>query len=175
MNQKQLKSHSKYLSLILRHQPQIANLTLDHEGWVDVKELLKALQRKDRKITWAELDEIVETNNKKIRASQGHSIDVDLKLVEREPPASLYHGTAKRNLKGIMGRSLHKANRQHVHLSDNPLTAISVGSRHGSPVVLEVNAKKMHEDGNKFYLSANGVWLTENILPKYLQVLSKDV
>jgi putative RNA 2'-phosphotransferase len=172
---KDLVKQSKFLSLVLRHQPEKANLTMDSEGWVDVNELLKKCN-----LTKSVLDEIVATNDKKrfayssdgkqIRASQGHSIDIDLKLAPKDPPEYLYHGTANHFISSIMKDGLHKMKRQHVHLSQTKETAVKVGSRHGKPTVLKVKSQEMKKDGFEFFLSDNGVWLVDNVPVKYIEV-----
>jgi len=180
MNDKELSKKSKQLSYILRHRPESVGITLNKNGYAIVDELLQAIN-----ITLVELDEIVETNNKKrfafnddktlIRASQGHSIGVDLKLIPIEPPRFLYHGTAKVTYEHhIQNKGLLKMNRQHVHLSDNKDTAKNVGGRHGKPIVLIVNSGKMHTDGHEFFKSANGVWLTDKVSKKYLEILKNE-
>jgi putative RNA 2'-phosphotransferase len=174
------KHISKFLSLVLRHKPQEIGLTLDQNGWASVSELLTRLNANGSPVTMDLLEEIVDTNNKKrfafnedrtqIRASQGHSIEVDLDLQACEPPALLFHGTAEKNLASILATGLKKQNRQHVHLSDNTDTAKNVGGRHGKPVVLHVNAAQMQKDGFIFFLSANQVWLTDEVPPVYLSI-----
>lgn len=168
---------SKFLSLVLRHKPETIGLELDREGWTDVKELLIRLRDHRMPLTMDELEEIVATNNKKrfkfndnktkIRASQGHSINVDLKLEPVEPPDVLYHGTATKNLDSIFKYGISKQKRQHVHLSADKQTARKVGQRHGNVVVITIDAKKMYEAGEKFFLSDNNVWLTDYVEPKY--------
>ncbi len=172
---------SKFLSLVLRHDPSKIGITLDSSGWVDVETLLLACADHKHPMTRAELDEIVATNSKKrfafsedgskIRASQGHSVEVDLGLEPSVPPSVLFHGTAEKNMPSIMDTGLDKQSRQHVHLSAEDTTARTVGSRHGRPIVLRVNAAQMHADGVLFYLSANGVWLVDAVPPRYLSVL----
>jgi putative RNA 2'-phosphotransferase len=174
------KKASKFLAYVLRHHPEKIGIQLDSAGWVDVNILLTALKNTgwltfDRK----QLDHVVETNNKKrfaysddgkmIRASQGHSVDVELKLEEKVPPDQLYHGTVSRFLASIYSQGLIKGQRQHVHLSADIETARQVGSRRGSPVVLTILAKEMFEDGFEFFLSANGVWLTDHVPSEYLR------
>lgn len=175
MAERNLNRASKFISLILRHKPEVANITLDKHGWADVKELLIAT-----KLTQDELDEIVSTDNKqrysynlgktKIRANQGHSIDVDLEFKEAMPPCKLYHGTVYKNIESIFNTGLNKQSRQYVHLSSNIETAISVGKRRGNPVVLEINTEDMIKDGYKFYISENKVWLTDNVPAKYIKI-----
>jgi len=170
---KDLIGKSKFLSLVLRHCPDQANLTLDVNGWTPVADVLQ-----NCRITRAELDEIIATNDKKrfelspdnlsIRACQGHSVQVDLGLNPAIPPATLYHGTCASAVQPILQSGLLKMNRTHVHLSPDFPTAVKVGSRHGTPVVLEVNAKQMVADGIVFYLSTNGVWLTDFVDKKYI-------
>jgi putative RNA 2'-phosphotransferase len=171
---------SKFLSLLLRHKPEKLNLILDDEGYVEVKLLLKAL-RNNRWDTFTkeDLDRVVETNNKKrfaysenglrIRASQGHSINVNLGLASIKPPKFLYHGTVNKFLNAIKLEGLKKGSRQHVHLSIDEDTATNVGSRRGKPVILTINAEKMYQDGLKIFLSANKVWLTDFVPTEYVQ------
>ncbi len=176
---KSLVKKGRFLSLILRHKPEVVGLSLDENGWVAVDTLLAAIEAHNRSLTREELDEIVATNNKKrfafsedgkrIRARQGHSLAVDLGLQPRTPPPVLYHGTAVRFLSSIQEKGLQKMNRQHVHLSATEETAHNVGSRHGKPVILRVDAKAMHAAGFTFFLSENGVWLTEHVPTSYLQ------
>lgn len=169
----------KFISLILRHKPEIIKIKLDENGWADVNYLIKGISRTEKDFNFDLLKEIVETNNKKryefnqdytkIRACQGHSINVDLELSPAEPPEILYHGTADRFLSSIRTSGIKKMTRQHVHLSKDYETAINVGARHGKVVVIKVLAGKMYRDGKKFFISKNGVWLTDNIAVKYLE------
>lgn len=169
----------KFISLILRHKPETIGISLDKNGWANVNELLKGIQNQGINIDFERLNEIVETNNKKrysfnedktkIRANQGHSINVDVELKEAIPPVKLYHGTATKYIDDIMKNGIIHKNRLHVHLSKDIETAINVGTRHGTPVVLEIDTKEMINDGYKFYLSENGVWLTSDIAPKYFK------
>lgn len=174
MNAESLKKISKRMSYVLRHQPSSVGLTLAPGGWVTVDELLAALE-----ISRNQLDEVVSTNDKQrfeysedaksIRARQGHSTPVDLQYEVATPPDQLYHGTATRFLASILENGLSKGKRHHVHLSVDRETMIAVGSRHGKPIVLEVDARKMLEDGKLFFVTGNRVWLTEHVPPQYLR------
>ena len=176
-----LNKISRKLSLVLRHQPESIGLTLDEHGWVDVDGLLQCLSNGGMSVTKPTLQEVVESNDKqrfrfsddgsRIRANQGHSLSVDLEMKEQTPPDILFHGTASRFLESITEEGLQKRNRQHVHLSLDRETATKVGSRHGRPVILEVDARKMHQDGYLFYQSDNGVWLTDSVSRVYLNNL----
>ena len=178
MEEARKKSIGKFLSLILRHEPSKIGIQLDANGWADIEELIQKCGKYRVSFTRKELEEIGATNNKKryslnddqtkIRANQGHSIAVDLEFTPQEPPAFLYHGTADRFLPSIYSEGIKKMSRQHVHLSQDKETAIAVGSRHGRVVVLTILAGKMQEEGLLFYCSANGVWLTDYIDPKYI-------
>lgn len=178
MNEIENKRISKFLSLILRHQPEIIELRLDENGWAEVNELITKSAKGRMHFSFEDLEEVVETNNKKrfafnedktmIRASQGHSIDIDLALKTIQPPDFLYHGTAEANISSILGKGIEKRSRQHVHLSADKETATKVGMRHGKPVILTIRTKEMHDDGIAFYLSANGVWLTDFVDAKYI-------
>jgi putative RNA 2'-phosphotransferase len=170
---KHLESTSKFLSLVLRHQPEAIGLSLDDAGWADVAELVKLSNNHKRALTLDLLQQVVANNDKKrfafngdgskIRASQGHSVAVELELPITVPPELLYHGTATRFVESIKQQGLLAGSRQHVHLSEDQATAVKVGQRHGKPVVLVVAAKQMQEAGHKFYLSENGVWLVATI------------
>jgi putative RNA 2'-phosphotransferase len=169
---------SKFLSLVLRHKPEEIDLKLDENGWADVEELIDKVNKRAMKLDLETLDYVVETNSKKrfafnddktkIRASQGHSIEIDLGLEPVQPPEFLYHGTAKANIDSIKLDGIVKRSRQHVHLSIDSETAHMVGSRHGSPHILRIKALEMHNDRYKFYLSANKVWLTDEVPVKYI-------
>ena len=182
LDEKSLVKRSKYLARHLRHQPEALGLTLDPGGWVAVDALLAAMRRHGIELSRAQLDEIVARNNKqrfsfdetgtRIRANQGHSIPVDLQLAPATPPDALYHGTSKATIGPILREGLQKMRRQHVHLSRDKATAIKVGSRHGAPIVLLVDAAAMARDGYRFFLSDNGVWLTDHVPPQYLRVLA---
>lgn len=177
---KALVSMSKLLSLVLRHKPDEIGIALDAEGWVDVNVLLNRLNAIGRSIDRTLLEEIVATSDKqrfalsadsrRIRANQGHSVAVDLALSTVEPPDVLYHGTALSSLASIQTSGLLPGNRHDVHLSADSTTARTVGSRHGKPVVLKVNAKKMRADGHLFRVSENGVWLALMVPPTYLEI-----
>jgi putative RNA 2'-phosphotransferase len=174
----QLRTISKFLSLVLRHKPDEIGLQLDDNGWAKVNELIAKMNGKGIPIDNALLETIVETNDKKrfafnedktlIRASQGHSITVELHLQEVVPPDILYHGTTTKYLDSITREGLKKQNRQYVHLSITTEIARSVGSRHGKPVILLINAKRMYEAGYKFYLSENKVWLTDTVPSEFI-------
>jgi len=174
-------SLSKFLSLVLRHQPEVIDLHLDENGWASVEELMdKMRQQKNISIDYDRLKRIVSQDNKNryslnetegmIRANQGHSIQVSLDLRPIAPPAVLFHGTATRFLDSIQEIGLLKMGRNHVHLSKDYDTARIVGKRHGKPVILEINAELMMERGFEFFLSENKVWLTEEVPPMYLKV-----
>jgi putative RNA 2'-phosphotransferase len=178
MSEKRLITISKYLSKYLRHAPKDLDLTLQPGGWVPVDDLLDAAGRHGFDIDHDELIECVETSDKKrfsfdhtgelIRANQGHSVEVDLQLEQCEPPEVLYHGTVERFLTAILTEGLDRGRRHHVHLSKDVETARKVGARRGKPVILTVDAGRMHRDGCKFFVSANGVWLTDAVPPGYL-------
>lgn len=169
---------SKYISLILRHKPEVAGITLDKNGWADTFELIRAVASKYPGFGWVQLLEIVVTDekqrysldehNRRIRANQGHSIPVDVELEKLEPPAFLYHGTGSKSVDSILKTGLVPKSRLYVHLSVSVETAIKVGERHGKPVIFIINAKQMYDDGYKFYKSVNGVWMTKEVPRKYL-------
>lgn len=169
---------SIFISLVLRHEPDAAHITLDEHGWANVEELLAGINDTGRKIDMDILEEIVKTDNKRrysfnhdktlIRANQGHSIPVDVELEEQEPPKFLYHGTADRFLDAIMKEGIKPMSRLYVHLSKDVDTALKVGKRHGCSVILKIHSGDMYKDGYSFYLSENGVWLTKKVDVKYL-------
>jgi putative RNA 2'-phosphotransferase len=177
--EKQLKHISKLLSLVLRHQPEHIGLTLNENGWANVSVLIEKITATGNNINFTLLQKVVDENDKKrftfnddktmIRASQGHSIEVELDLKIVAPPDFLYHGTVAKYLTAIRSEGLKKMSRQHVHLSKDKETAIKVGSRRGAPVILNVQAGVMHASGYTFYLSANEVWLTDEVPAKYIE------
>ncbi|MFJ7767669.1 RNA 2'-phosphotransferase [Streptomyces sp. NPDC097107] len=168
---------SRYLSKHLRHQPERIGLALDEVGWVEIDTLIAAAATHGLRFTREELDHVVATNDKRrsaiegarIRASQGHTIDVDLALPAAPPPPFLYHGTVARHLEALRAEGLRPMNRHDVHLSPDRETATRVGARRGRPVVLSVEAAAMHRDGHAFHVSANGVWLTKSVPPRYVR------
>ncbi|HEY4244934.1 MAG TPA: RNA 2'-phosphotransferase [Kofleriaceae bacterium] len=178
MTDAELTRISKFLSLVLRHEPAKIGIALDAAGWVPIADLLAGLARANRALTRAQLDDVVATNSKQrfalspdglsIRASQGHSVDVDLAYAPAEPPPRLYHGTVARSLPAIRASGLLKMARHHVHLSPDEATARLVGARRGSPVILVVDAAAMRAAGHLFFLSANGVWLVAAVPPAFL-------
>ncbi|MFK8008324.1 MAG: RNA 2'-phosphotransferase [Saprospiraceae bacterium] len=185
MKNNKTTKHSKFLSLVLRHKPETIGIKLDEQGWVDIDILIQKVNDFGKKMTKEELYFTVENNSKKrfaidesnnkIRANQGHSIDVNLGFEPIQPPEVLFHGTARRFLKSIYENGLEKRNRHHVHLSADKITAVSVGQRHGKPIILEVKALDMHKDGFQFFLSENGVWLTDKVPTKYFSKNENNV
>ena len=169
---------SKYLSLILRHKPEEAGISLDAHGWANVKDLIDGVSKK-YKFNMEMLEEIVLTDDKqrysfnedktKIRANQGHSVNVDVGFEEVEPPEFLYHGTAKKYVDSIKETGIMKKSRLYVYLSGDYNTAVMVGKRHGEPVILCVKSGKMYADGYKFFKSKNGTWLTDFVPVEYLE------
>lgn len=178
MIEQEKKRIGKFLSLVLRHEPQKIGIELDEQGWANTKELIEKCKKKRYHFSMDDLIEIVETNDKqrysfnekrnKIRANQGHSINIDLALQPISPPDFLYHGTATRSLDSIMELGIIKGSRQYVHLSKDKETATKVGSRHGKPIVLTIMAGQMAKDGILFYQAENGVWLTDYVYVKYI-------
>ena len=174
-------SMSKFISLILRHHPEAAYIELDEHGWAEVDKLIEGIRRTGKRINRELLEEIVRTDNKQrysfnedktyIRANQGHSVPVDVGLKEQEPPVFLYHGTAAGFLASIERGGLEPMGRLYVHLSKDVETAVNVGKRHGKPVVLKIHSGDMYRDGQAFYLSENGVWLTKKVVPEYFERL----
>ena len=178
MSPKEAIRISKFLSLILRHEPERVRLILDEAGWVAVSDLLAAVNANGVHLTRPELERIVATNEKKrfafsedgqkIRASQGHSVDVDLQYEPQPPPEILYHGTATRFVDAIRKDGLNKMARHDVHLSAETKMTLQVGGRHGKPILLTIRAGEMHRDGFAFRCSANGVWLVSHVPPQYI-------
>lgn len=176
---------SRFISLILRHKPEAVGITLDANGWCDIDALIEGINGAGKPMDRALLEKIVKEDNKqryiidhnanKIRANQGHSIAIDLELKTHQPPSTLYHGTVPRFLASILEKGLIKGQRQHVHLSDNRSTALSVGKRRGEAVILEVDAVRMFKDGYVFYRSENGVWLTDFVPSQYIKSGFHDV
>ena len=174
-----LVATSKFLSFVLRHQPEAIGLALDADGWADLTALIEAANHDGRRLDEATIREVVATNDKKrfqlsedgrrIRAVQGHSIDVDLGLPAVPPPELLYHGTTDAAAPAIRREGLRRMDRHAVHLSPDPETARRVGARRGRPVVLVVEAGRMAADGHEFRVSANGVWLAGAVPPEYLR------
>jgi putative RNA 2'-phosphotransferase len=176
---------SKFLSLVLRHKPEEIGLVLDGQGWADIGELIEKAGRHGMVLTREVVARIVETSDKqrfaidatgkRIRANQGHSVDIDLGLVPSEPPPVLFHGTGEKSVTAIRAEGLKAGQRQHVHLSPDEETAIRVGRRHGRPVVLRIAAGRMRESGHVFFLSTNGVWLTEAVPVQFIEFQNEKV
>ncbi|MFN8609683.1 MAG: RNA 2'-phosphotransferase [Vulcanimicrobiota bacterium] len=171
------KALSKALSYYLRHAPAELGLSLQAGGWVEVTELLRALEGKKIRASLEDLHRVTRASDKqrfalegtRMRANQGHSVPVDLELKPQTPPAILFHGTPRASLESIRRQGLLKGKRHHVHLSPDPRTAAQVGQRRGQPVILTVLAEVMHGQGHLFYRSQNGVWLTDTVPPQFLQ------
>jgi putative RNA 2'-phosphotransferase len=178
MTDKETIRTSKFLSLILRHEPERVGLQLGDAGWVGVDELLQAVNRNGGALTLEDLKHIVATSDKKrfafsdegqrIRANQGHSVEVDLQYAPQTPPEILYHGTATRFLNGIRKDGLQRMERHDVHLSAETKVTLQVGGRHGKPVLLTIRAGEMHRAGHEFRCSANGVWLVAQVPPQFI-------
>jgi putative RNA 2'-phosphotransferase len=179
LSEKQLLHISKFLSLVLRHQPETIAIELDQNGWVAVDELLEKVNKHGLHLDRATLDYLVATNPKKrfafnetlnkIRASQGHSIEIALGYESQKPPEILYHGTGEKSVQAILATGLDKRSRHHVHLSKDIATALKVGQRHGKPFIFQVLAEQMYNDNFLFFVSENGVWLTAHVPPQYLK------
>ena len=185
MSPAQTTTASKFLSLVLRHEPSAAHVTLDSAGWVEVGALLAGCAKAGRALTRDDLEHVVVTNAKKrfefsadgtrIRASQGHSVEVELEYAPQTPPEVLYHGTATRFIDAIRAQGLLKMQRHHVHLSAETRITLEVGARHGKPVLLTIQAGEIHRAGHVFYRSTNGVWLVEHVPPSFLRFPNQAV
>jgi putative RNA 2'-phosphotransferase len=168
----------KFLSFVLRHKPDAIGLVLDAEGWAVIDDLIAKANAAGTRLARDDLLHVVATSDKKrfsisadglrIRAAQGHSVSVELGLPPKAPPAVLYHGTATRFVEAIRVEGLKPQSRQQVHLSLDEITAHRVGQRHGKPVILKIDALRMHAHGFKFYVADNGVWLTDHVPPEFL-------
>ena len=173
---------SRRLSYVLRHRPDSVGIDLTESGWVGVDVLLRALAESGTTLSREDLERVVRTNDKqrfeldpvgdRIRARQGHSVEVDLALVPVEPPGVLFHGTPKRNLASILATGLDRRRRHHVHLSGDVGTAERVGRRRGPAVVLAIDAAAMSAAGHEFWHTDNGVWLTDSVAPEFISVQS---
>jgi putative RNA 2'-phosphotransferase len=178
MSPSQTTSASKFLSLVLRHEPSAAHITLDSAGWVEIAALLAGCHKAGKSLARDDLEHIVATNAKKrfefsadglrIRASQGHSVEVELEYAPQEPPELLYHGTATRFLDSIREKGLLKGQRHHVHLAAETKVTLEVGARHEKPALLTILAGQMHREGHVFYRSTNGVWLVDHVPPQFI-------
>jgi putative RNA 2'-phosphotransferase len=176
------KQLSKLLSLVLRHAPETLGIVLDENGWTSVDELIATAQAAGHPLDHETLRMIVATSDKqrftisddglRIRAAQGHSVEVDLDLHPSAPPPTLFHGTAKQNVDAILAEGLRPGRRRHVHLSPDEETARRVGMRHGTPVIFQVDTGRMHADGQIFWRADNGVWLTTRVAPAYLKLIA---
>jgi putative RNA 2'-phosphotransferase len=170
---------SKFVSLVLRHQPEIAGLTLGQGGWVRIDDLVAGAKKAGVELSPEILREIVEHEERKrftisddglrIKANYGHSLPVDLGLEPTAPPEVLFHGTARHLVEAIRAEGIARKGRHYVHLSADEVTALAVGRRHGEPVVLRIRARAMHEDGFEFRLSESGIWLTRSAPPHYIE------
>lgn len=179
MDARTLVELSKFLSWVLRHRPDAIGIILDDAGWTDVDALLAHSRAHGRPLTRELLERIVmespkqrfalSEDRRRIRASQGHSVEVELGYEPATPPEVLFHGSVASNIAAIRGDGLRKMSRHHVHLSPDEATARSVGGRRGKPVILRVAAGRMHREGHVFFRSANGVWLTEHVPPEYIE------
>ena len=181
MNAAKAKKRSKFLSLLLRHRPELLDLKLEEGGWTSVQTLIEKInkEKKGDIFTFQELEYVVKNNDKqrfafngdktKIRANQGHSTSVEMNYVPKTPPSVLYHGTATKNVESILKNGIVKGNRQYVHLSADIETAQKVGARHGKPFIFKIETFKPHQDGVKFYQAENGVWLADYISNEYLE------
>lgn len=174
-----MENLSKFISLILRHKPEVIGISLDEHGWANVEELILGIKQKTEGFDMKMLEEIVVTDNKKrysfnedktlIRANQGHSIPVDVELKRMDPPKYLWHGTGEKYANYINEIGLIPKSRLYVHLSEDEEIALKVGKRHGKPIMYKVNSGKMQQDGFEFFRSVNGVWLTKKVPVEYLE------
>ena len=180
MTDRELVTTSKFLSMILRHKPEKAGISLDANGWANLDDIIRGLNKHGRvHVDLDDIKRIVAISDKqrfvfnstltKIRANHGHTVKVDVELEEVTPPEILYHGTATKSLSGIMQEGIQPRERLHVHVSIDEKTAMNVGQRHGKAVLLTIEAARMHADGLKFYRSANGIWLTDYVPVKYIR------
>ena len=178
MNAQEQKRVSKFMSLVLRHQPDVAGLSLEKSGWVEVNDLLTGLAANERQISLEELQTVVRENDKgrfefdesgqRIRARQGHSVGVELRYTPKTPPEILYHGTPEKFVDAIRRKGLLKQQRHHVHLHADMKVASSVGQRRGKPIVLVIRSLAMHKRGRQFFVTSNNVWLTDHVPPDFI-------
>ncbi len=170
---------SKDVSFALRHQPEKCEIILDEEGYTPIDELLYYLNStgKHGEVEKEDLEKITtmfekkrhEIKDGKIRAYYGHSFEDKIEKTPVEPPEILYHGTSHEAAEKIMKEGITPQQRQYVHLSKDIKTATSVGLRKDHhPVLLQVDAKKAYQDGLKFYVGNEDIWLADTIPPQYI-------
>lgn len=177
-----LQKLSKRVAYILRHRPEEFGITLQQDGWCNVEELLSKLDRENA-VDFCVLEHIVNSDSKgryefsqdrtKIRALYGHSTQININYQPAKPPQFLYHGTQEGSIDKILQNGILKMSRQYVHLSKDIQTATSVGSRHGKAVVLKVKSGQMYDDGYTFFSLNNGIWLTDEVKPQYIDFLNE--
>ena len=175
-----LKSLSKYISLLLRHDPGAAGLTLDAHGWVRVRDLCAALEERHQRLDLDLIEHMMATSDKPrwelspdqkyIRALHGHSVALEFDYAPAAPPEVLFHGTVRKFLEPIREQGLIPGERQFVHLAETTSAAAEVARRRGRPVILHVDAARMTADGHAFYHTASGIWLTAHVPPTYLTI-----
>lgn len=178
MNEKEVKKKSKFLSLILRHQPETLGVQLDESGWIDVEVLLAAIAKHGKGMSRETLEYVVSSNDKqrfsfdaegtRIRANQGHSVNIELGYEAAVPPETLVHGTPQQFVDAISREGLKKMQRHHVHLHVDEKTGLAVGQRRGKPVLLQVRAGEMYRAGFEFFVTPNQVWLTDRVPVEYI-------
>ena len=178
-DEKSTRQISKFLSLVLRHQPDKIGIELNDAGWTSIDGLLEAMRQNGRKMSRETLDHVVATNDKQrfsisvdgsmIRASQGHSVDVDLGYEPAIPPEFLLHGTPASAVDVIRREGLKKMKRHHVHLHSDADTAETVGARRGKPILLRIRSEQMASEGFEFFVTANQVWLTDHVPPRFIE------
>ena len=178
MNSQQMVKTSKFLSLVLRHRPDKIGIELDEAGWVDVDLLLAAIHRSGRTLSRQQLESVVEENDKqrfafnhdrrRIRANQGHSVEIELDHAPAQPPGELFHGTPQQVLQSIRATGLNKMSRHHVHLHADRSVADAVGRRRGQPVILTIRSGQMHQAGYIFRVTPNNVWLVDSVPPEFI-------
>ena len=161
----------RHLSYLLRHDE---HTPIEPGAWVSMQYLSDHNGYSSQEILQIVANDSkgryeVNKEKTKIRALYGHSVKVDLCLKPEQPPETLYHGTATKSVESIMKSGLDGRSRQFVHLSESAETAFETGARHGTPVILEIDARRMAEDGFQLYRISNGTWLTTTVPPEYIR------
>jgi len=185
LNEWEIEVISRTMSGVLRHFPEKFSVEMDGHGWVSIYDIVDVLRKKDRKLGWLRRHHLealvitdpkgryqVDINNKTIRSTYGHSIDIDLTdLPTDEIPGKLYYPTSEEEKDIIMEIGLKPSDRKWIHLSRTYEDAYIAGRhRIENPIILEIDRKKMNDDEIDVYRASNMVFLAKEVLVEYLKL-----
>jgi len=186
MSSRERDSTARKLALVLRHAPEKFDLEMDINGWIDVRDITRKFKESNRRQHWMRphhIRAISETDPKgryevkgnMMRATYGHTVEIELDLPTLEIPDSLYFPCNPEESDNLLEVGLNPGDRLHVHLSSSIKSAATAGRFHmKNPAIIEIDSARMVASGETIWHAGVTVYLSESVPPDFLSIVGED-